>query len=267
MDLNPQYLSALDQFLQFRNIPTDEVIADDIADYLKKMKVEGRRPNTIKKHYAALKSCLKDEAKAIDWSVADKLPVTMTDGMSKVTRKVDPLRPDIHLEVIRRLCPDNLTGHRDEAMFSMASAWAIGRGVVEIWSNTIERHERGFVWKSNIMPIQTKGFEAVRRVMADRGVRAGDEKPLFVEIRKGQRPQSIALTGQTFSELTTKYAELAGFKGRFTADSWPIGSITYMMECGVPLPLIMRWTGLTAKAIGDLVQPSGETIHPQDLIA
>lgn len=264
--LNEQYKFTLDEFRKFRDIATADIVAEDIDDFLKQKKADGQSRYTITKKFAALKSCLYVEAEACDWVAARSLLIATIRGMPVGQVKSDPLHPHVHLEPICALCLDNLTGHRDEAIFRVASAWAMGRGAADILCDEIEECETGLRYRNNIIPTGKKAFFALRRVMADRGIRAGDHAPLFVNIRKGQRP-SERLTDQSINDLTKKYAERAGFQGRFTAHSWSIGSITFMVERGVTPDRIMRWTGMSSRAIAEIVRPSEDATRPQDLIA
>lgn len=273
MDLNPQYLPSLDRILQFRNMPIAEYLAEDIGDHLKQMKADGWSRALVRKECSAIKSCIKAEAKAVDWEIVSELLRGVIADMSKVQRKSDPVRPDEHLEQLIAQCDDTLRGHRNECLLRTASALAIGRAVVYLRCDEIEKRENdiGYLVRGKPFNKGTKAYRALRKWMNDLGVNPGDDVPLFVRIvgTKNQRPFAVdkPLSDQSFNDILQEHAGECGIEGNITSLGMRSGAITYQNEQGVTVDRIARWTGISDQSVAKNVRPSSATARPQDLIA
>ena len=233
-----QFAKYLEENEENYNQLTDE----EIKEYIKYMEKIGKKPSTISRGLASIRSFYQYEVKN---KLIEKDP---TDGIQspKIEKRVPNVLTSNEVALLLEQ-PKNvdLKGTRDKAMLEFA--YATGMRVTEIISLNVEdvNLETGYVTckngkKERTIPIGNMSLKALKDYIANaRGTMIKDEneKALFVNVN-GQR-----LTRQGFWKIIKYYKEQAHIEKDITPHVLRHSFATHLLQNGADLKSIQTMLG------------------------
>ena len=235
-------LKQFEQYLETSEEEYKEMTDEGIKDYIKYMQEEGKKPSTISRGLASIRSFYQYEAKN---KVVEKDP---TEGIQspKIEKRVPSVLTSNEVALLLDQ-PKNvdLKGTRDKAMLEFA--YATGMRVTEIISLDIDDidFKEGFVNcrkanKQRIIPLGKMSLKALKEYTDHAReilLKNDEEKALFVNVN-GQR-----LTRQGFWKIIKYYKEQAHISKDITPHVLRHSFATHLLQNGADLKSIQTMLG------------------------
>ena len=219
-----------------------EITDDGIREYIEHMQEIGKKPSTISRGLASIRSFYQYEAKN---KVVEKDP---TEGIQspKIEKRVPSVLTSSEVALLLDQPKDvDLKGTRDKAMLEFA--YATGMRVTEIISLNIEdvNLEQGYATcrngkKERTVPIGNMSLKALKEYIQnarDIMIKDENEKALFVNVN-GQR-----LTRQGFWKIIKYYKEQAHIEKDITPHVLRHSFATHLLQNGADLKSIQTMLG------------------------
>ena len=235
-------LKQFEKYLEISEEKYKDLTDEGIKDYIKYMQEEGKKPSTISRGLASIRSFYQYEAKN---KVVEKDP---TEGIQspKIEKRVPSVLTSNEVALLLDQ-PKNvdLKGTRDKAMLEFA--YATGMRVTEIISLNVEdiNLETGYatcknVKKERTVPIGEMSLKALKDYMLNARqtmIKDDNEKALFVNVN-GQR-----LTRQGFWKIIKYYKEQAHIDKDITPHVLRHSFATHLLQNGADLKSIQTMLG------------------------
>ena len=219
-----------------------EVTNDGIKEYIEHMQEIGKKPSTISRGLASIRSFYQYEAKN---KVVEKDP---TEGIQspKIEKRVPSVLTSSEVALLLDQPKDvDLKGTRDKAMLEFA--YATGMRVTEIISLNIEdvNLETGYATcrngkKERTVPMGNMSLKALKEYVLEARptmIRDDNEKALFVNVN-GQR-----LTRQGFWKIIKYYKDQAHIDKDITPHVLRHSFATHLLQNGADLKSIQMMLG------------------------
>ena len=235
-------LKQFKRYLEACELHYNRVKEEDVNDYIKELQQEGKKPSSISRCIASIRSfyqfALKNRKVKADPTAHVQSP--------KIEKRVPNVLTSKEVELLLDQPKDvDLKGTRDKAMLEFA--YATGMRVTEIISLNIEdvNLDEGYVTckhgnKQRNTPLGTMSLKALREYIEDaRGVLIKDEneKALFVNVN-GTR-----LTRQGFWKIIKYYKEQAHITKDITPHVLRHSFATHLLQNGADLKAIQPMLG------------------------
>ena len=235
-------LKQFEKYLETSEEEYQDLTSEGIKDYIRYMKEEGKKPSTISRGLASIRSFYQYEAKN---KIVEKDP---TEGIQspKIEKRVPSVLTSNEVALLLDQ-PKNvdLKGTRDKAMLEFA--YATGMRVTEIISLNVEdiNLESGYATckngkKERTVPIGEMSLKALKDYMINARntmIRDDNEKALFVNVN-GQR-----LTRQGFWKIIKYYKEQAHIDKDITPHVLRHSFATHLLQNGADLKSIQTMLG------------------------
>ena len=235
-------LKQFEKYLETSGEKYKDLTDEGIKDYIKYMQDEGKKPSTISRGLASIRSFYQYEAKN---KVVEKDP---TEGIQspKIEKRVPSVLTSHEVALLLDQ-PKNvdLKGTRDKAMLEFA--YATGMRVTEIISLNVEdiNLETGYATckngkKERTVPIGEMSLKALKDYMLNARhtmIKDDNEKALFVNVN-GQR-----LTRQGFWKIIKYYKEQAHIDKDITPHVLRHSFATHLLQNGADLKSIQTMLG------------------------
>ena len=235
-------LKQFEKYLEISEEKYKDLTDEGIKDYIKYMQEEGKKPSTISRGLASIRSFYQYEAKN---KVVEKDP---TEGIQspKIEKRVPSVLTSNEVALLLDQ-PKNvdLKGTRDKAMLEFA--YATGMRVTEIISLNVEdiNLETGYATckngkKERTVPIGEMSLKALKDYMLNARhtmIKDDNEKALFVNVN-GQR-----LTRQGFWKIIKYYKEQAHIEKDITPHVLRHSFATHLLQNGADLKSIQTMLG------------------------
>ncbi len=235
-------LKQFEKYLETSGEKYKDLTDEGIKDYIKYMQDEGKKPSTISRGLASIRSFYQYEAKN---KVVEKDP---TEGIQspKIEKRVPSVLTSNEVALLLDQ-PKNvdLKGTRDKAMLEFA--YATGMRVTEIISLNVEdiNLETGYATckngkKERTVPIGEMSLKALKDYMLNARhtmIKDDNEKALFVNVN-GQR-----LTRQGFWKIIKYYKEQAHIDKDITPHVLRHSFATHLLQNGADLKSIQTMLG------------------------
>ena len=235
-------LKQFEKYLEISEEKYKDLTDEVIKDYIKYMQEEGKKPSTISRGLASIRSFYQYEAKN---KVVEKDP---TEGIQspKIEKRVPSVLTSNEVALLLDQ-PKNvdLKGTRDKAMLEFA--YATGMRVTEIISLNVEdiNLETGYATckngkKERTVPIGEMSLKALKDYMLNARhtmIKDDNEKALFVNVN-GQR-----LTRQGFWKIIKYYKEQAHIDKDITPHVLRHSFATHLLQNGADLKSIQTMLG------------------------
>ena len=235
-------LKQFEKYLETSEEGYKDLTNEGIKDYIKYMQEEGKKPSTISRGLASIRSFYQYEAKN---KVVEKDP---TEGIQspKIEKRVPSVLTSNEVALLLDQ-PKNvdLKGTRDKAMLEFA--YATGMRVTEIISLNVEdiNLETGYATckngkKERTVPIGEMSLKALKDYMLNARhtmIKDDNEKALFVNVN-GQR-----LTRQGFWKIIKYYKEQAHIDKDITPHVLRHSFATHLLQNGADLKSIQTMLG------------------------
>ena len=235
-------LKQFEKYLEISEEKYKDLTDEGIKDYIKYMQEEGKKPSTISRGLASIRSFYQYEAKN---KVVEKDP---TEGIQspKIEKRVPSVLTSNEVALLLDQ-PKNvdLKGTRDKAMLEFA--YATGMRVTEIISLNVEdiNLETGYATckngkKERTVPIGEMSLKALKDYMLNARhtmIKDDNEKALFVNVN-GQR-----LTRQGFWKIIKYYKEQAHIDKDITPHVLRHSFATHLLQNGADLKSIQTMLG------------------------
>ena len=235
-------LKQFEKYLETSEEGYKDLTNEGIKDYIKYMQEEGKKPSTISRGLASIRSFYQYEAKN---KVVEKDP---TEGIQspKIEKRVPSVLTSNEVALLLDQ-PKNvdLKGTRDKAMLEFA--YATGMRVTEIISLNVEdiNLETGYATckngkKERTVPIGEMSLKALKDYMLNARqtmIKDDSEKALFVNVN-GQR-----LTRQGFWKIIKYYKEQAHIDKDITPHVLRHSFATHLLQNGADLKSIQTMLG------------------------
>ena len=235
-------LKQFEKYLETSGEKYKDLTDEGIKDYIKYMQNEGKKPSTISRGLASIRSFYQYEAKN---KVVEKDP---TEGIQspKIEKRVPSVLTSNEVALLLDQ-PQNvdLKGTRDKAMLEFA--YATGMRVTEIISLNVEdiNLETGYATckngkKERTVPIGEMSLKALKDYMLNARntiIKDDNEKALFVNVN-GQR-----LTRQGFWKIIKYYKEQAHIDKDITPHVLRHSFATHLLQNGADLKSIQTMLG------------------------
>ena len=235
-------LKQFEKYLEISEKKYKDLTDEGIKDYIKYMQEEGKKPSTISRGLASIRSFYQYEAKN---KVVEKDP---TEGIQspKIEKRVPSVLTSNEVALLLDQ-PKNvdLKGTRDKAMLEFA--YATGMRVTEIISLNVEdiNLETGYATckngkKERTVPIGEMSLKALKDYMLNARqtmIKDDNEKALFVNVN-GQR-----LTRQGFWKIIKYYKEQAHIDKDITPHVLRHSFATHLLQNGADLKSIQTMLG------------------------
>lgn len=235
-------LKQFKKYIEDCEIHYNRVKEEDIKDYIKEMQEEGKKPSSISRCIASIRSfyqfVLKNKKVKVDPTEHIQSPKIEKRTPSVLTSKEVELLLDQPKDV-------DLKGIRDKAMLEFA--YATGMRVTEIISLDITdvNLEDGFVTckngtKQRNIPLGTMSLKALKEYIEEARdilIKNENEKALFVNIN-GSR-----LTRQGFWKIIKYYKEQAHITKDITPHVLRHSFATHLLQNGADLKAIQTMLG------------------------
>ena len=235
-------LKQFEKYLETSGEKYKDLTDEGIKDYIKYMQNEGKKPSTISRGLASIRSFYQYEAKN---KVVEKDP---TEGIQspKIEKRVPSVLTSNEVALLLDQ-PKNvdLKGTRDKAMLEFA--YATGMRVTEIISLNVEdiNLETGYATckngkKERTVPIGEMSLKALKDYMLNARntiIKDDNEKALFVNVN-GQR-----LTRQGFWKIIKYYKEQAHIDKDITPHVLRHSFATHLLQNGADLKSIQTMLG------------------------
>ena len=235
-------LKQFEQYLETSEEEYKEMTDEGIKDYIKHMQEEGKKPSTISRGLASIRSFYQYEAKN------KKVEKDPTEGIQspKIEKRVPSVLTSNEVALLLDQ-PKNvdLKGTRDKAMLEFA--YATGMRVTEIISLNVEdiNLETGYATckngkKERTVPIGELSLKALKDYMLNARqtmIKDDNEQALFVNVN-GQR-----LTRQGFWKIIKYYKEQAHIDKDITPHVLRHSFATHLLQNGADLKSIQTMLG------------------------
>ncbi len=235
-------LKQFEKYLETSEEGYKDLTNEGIKDYIKYMQEEGKKPSTISRGLASIRSFYQYEAKN---KIVEKDP---TEGIQspKIEKRVPSVLTSNEVALLLEQ-PKNvdLKGTRDKAMLEFA--YATGMRVTEIISLNVEdiNLETGYATcrngkKERTVPIGEMSLKALKDYMLNARqtmIKDDSEKALFVNVN-GQR-----LTRQGFWKIIKYYKEQAHIDKDITPHVLRHSFATHLLQNGADLKSIQTMLG------------------------
>ena len=235
-------LKQFEKYLETSEEGYKDLTNEGIKDYIKYMQEEGKKPSTISRGLASIRSFYQYEAKN---KIVEKDP---TEGIQspKIEKRVPSVLTSNEVALLLEQ-PKNvdLKGTRDKAMLEFA--YATGMRVTEIISLNVEdiNLETGYATcrngkKERTVPIGKMSLKALKDYMLNARqtmIKDDNEKALFVNVN-GQR-----LTRQGFWKIIKYYKEQAHIDKDITPHVLRHSFATHLLQNGADLKSIQTMLG------------------------
>ena len=235
-------LKQFEKYLEISEEKYKDLTDEGIKDYIKYMQEEGKKPSTISRGLASIRSFYQYEAKN---KVVEKDP---TEGIQspKIEKRVPSVLTSNEVALLLDQ-PKNvdLKGTRDKAMLEFA--YATGMRVTEIISLNVDdiNLETGYATckngkKERTVPIGEMSLKALKDYMLNARqtmIKDDNEKALFVNVN-GQR-----LTRQGFWKIIKYYKEQAHIDKDITPHVLRHSFATHLLQNGADLKSIQTMLG------------------------
>ena len=235
-------LKQFEKYLETSEEKYKDLTDEGIKDYIKYMQEEGKKPSTISRGLASIRSFYQYEAKN---KVVEKDP---TEGIQspKIEKRVPRVLTSSEVALLLDQ-PKNidLKGTRDKAMLEFA--YATGMRVTEIISLNVEdiNLETGYATckngkKERTVPIGEMSLKALKDYMVNARhtmIKDDKEQALFVNVN-GQR-----LTRQGFWKIIKYYKEQAHIDKDITPHVLRHSFATHLLQNGADLKSIQTMLG------------------------
>ena len=235
-------LKQFRQYLEYREVHYNRIDEDIIKDYIKDLEEEGKKPSTISRCIASIRSFYQYSVKK------GKVKKDPTEKIQspKIEKRIPSVLTAKEVELLLEQPKDvDLKGKRDKAMLEFA--YATGMRVTEIISLDIDdiNLEEGFVTchhggKQRNIPLGKIALKAVQEYIEEaRDILIKDEKEtaLFVNIN-GKR-----LTRQGFWKIIKYYKEQAHISKDITPHVLRHSFATHLLQNGADLKAIQSMLG------------------------
>ena len=235
-------LKQFEKYLEISEEKYKDLTDEGIKDYIKYMQEEGKKPSTISRGLASIRSFYQYEAKN---KIVEKDP---TEGIQspKIEKRVPSVLTSNEVALLLDQ-PKNvdLKGTRDKAMLEFA--YATGMRVTEIISLNVDdiNLETGYATckngkKERTVPIGEMSLKALKDYMLNARhtmIKDDNEKALFVNVN-GQR-----LTRQGFWKIIKYYKEQAHIDKDITPHVLRHSFATHLLQNGADLKSIQTMLG------------------------
>ena len=235
-------LTQLKEYLLDNDKKYNKINEEDIKEYLKYLEEQGKKPSTISRMIASIRSFYQYEVKN------KKITQNPTDNIQspKIEKKAPCILTSDEVELLLEQPKDvDLKGIRDKAMLELA--YATGMRVTEIISLNIDdvNLENGnVVCKSTIrqrvIPLGKMSLSALKEYIENARnvlVKQDTEKALFVNLN-GKR-----LTRQGFWKIIKYYQEQAQITKDITPHTLRHSFATHLLQNGADLKSIQMMLG------------------------
>ena len=235
-------LKQFEKYIEDNGEDYVEVTNDGIKEYIEHMQEIGKKPSTISRGLASIRSFYQYEAKN---KVVEKDP---TEGIQspKIEKRVPSVLTSSEVALLLDQPKDvDLKGTRDKAMLEFA--YATGMRVTEIISLNIEdvNLETGYATcrngkKERTVPIGNMSLKALKEYVLEARptmIRDDNEKALFVNVN-GQR-----LTRQGFWKIIKYYKDQAHIDKDITPHVLRHSFATHLLQNGADLKSIQMMLG------------------------
>ncbi len=235
-------LKQFKRYIEACEVSYNHVKESDIKDYIKELEENGKKPSSISRCIASIRSfyqfVLKNKKIKVDPTQNIKSP--------KIEKRVPSVLTTKEVELLLNQPKDiDLKGIRDKAMLEFA--YATGMRVTEIISLNIDdvNLEEGYVNckygnKQRNIPLGTMSLKALREYVEDARdilVKTENEQALFVNIN-GTR-----LTRQGFWKIIKFYKEQAHINKEITPHVLRHSFATHLLQNGADLKAIQTMLG------------------------
>ena len=235
-------LKQFKKYLEDCELHYNRVKEEDIKDYVEDLQKQGKKPSSISRSIASIRSfyqfVLKNKKIKVDPTKNVKSP--------KIEKRVPSVLTSQEVELLLDQPKDvDLKGTRDKAMLEFA--YATGMRVTEIISLNIEdvNLEEGYVTckhdnKQRNIPLGKMSLNALTEYIEDARdilIKSEDEKALFVNIN-GTR-----LTRQGFWKIIKYYKEQAHITKDITPHVLRHSFATHLLQNGADLKAIQTMLG------------------------
>ena len=235
-------LKQFEKYIEKNEEDYSEITDEGIKTYINYMQEIGKKPSTISRGLASIRSFYQYELKN------KKVENDPTDGIQspKIEKRVPNVLTSNEVALLLEQ-PKNvdLKGIRDKAMLEFA--YATGMRVTEIISLNIEdiNLEQGYVTckngkKERTIPLGNMSLKALKEYIQDSRdilIKDEDEKALFVNVN-GQR-----LTRQGFWKIIKYYKEQAHIEKEITPHVLRHSFATHLLQNGADLKSIQTMLG------------------------
>ena len=235
-------LTQFKEYLLENDKKYNKIKEEDIKEYLKYLEEQEKKPSTISRMIASIRSFYQYEAKM------KKIVQNPTDNIQspKIEKKAPCILTSEEVELLLEQPKDvDLKGIRDKAMLEFA--YATGMRVTEIISLNIEDAdlENGNVVcksgsRQRVIPLGKMSLNALKEYIEDARdilVKSETEKALFVNLN-GKR-----LTRQGFWKIIKYYQEQAQITKDITPHTLRHSFATHLLQNGADLKSIQMMLG------------------------
>ena len=235
-------LKQFEKYIEDNGEDYAEVTNDGIKEYIEHMQEIGKKPSTVSRGLASIRSFYQYEAKN---KVVEKDP---TEGIQspKIEKRVPSVLTSSEVALLLDQPKDvDLKGTRDKAMLEFA--YATGMRVTEIISLNIEdvNLETGYATcrngkKERTVPMGNMSLKALKEYVLEARptmIRDDNEKTLFVNVN-GQR-----LTRQGFWKIIKYYKDQAHIDKDITPHVLRHSFATHLLQNGADLKSIQMMLG------------------------
>ena len=235
-------LKQFEKYIEDNGEDYAEVTNDGIKEYIEHMQEIGKKPSTVSRGLASIRSFYQYEAKN---KVVEKDP---TEGIQspKIEKRVPSVLTSSEVALLLDQPKDvDLKGTRDKAMLEFA--YATGMRVTEIISLNIEdvNLETGYATcrngkKERTVPMGNMSLKALKEYVLEARptmIRDDNEKALFVNVN-GQR-----LTRQGFWKIIKYYKDQAHIDKDITPNVLRHSFATHLLQNGADLKSIQMMLG------------------------
>ena len=235
-------LKQFKRYLEACEIHYNRVKEEDIKDYIKELQENGKKPSSISRCIASIRSFYQFILKR------KKIKVDPTANIQspKIEKRVPNVLTSKEVELLLNQPKDvDLKGTRDKAMLEFA--YATGMRVTEIISLNIDdvNLEEGYVTcktgnKQRNIPLGTMSLNALKEYIEEARnvlIKNEDEKALFVNINGGR------LTRQGFWKIIKYYKEQAHITKDITPHVLRHSFATHLLQNGADLKAIQIMLG------------------------
>ena len=235
-------LKQFKRYIEACELSYNHVKEEDIQDYIKELNEQGKKPSSISRCIASIRSfyqfVLKNKKIKVDPTQNIKSP--------KIEKRVPSVLTAKEVELLLNQPKDvDLKGIRDKAMLEFA--YATGMRVTEIISLNIDdvNLEEGYVKcrhasKERTIPLGTMSLQALREYIEEARdilVKTENEQALFVNVN-GSR-----LTRQGFWKIIKYYKEQAHITKDITPHVLRHSFATHLLQNGADLKAIQTMLG------------------------
>ena len=235
-------LKQFEKYLEEKQENYSELTNEGIKEYIKYMQEIGKKPSTISRGLASIRSFYQYETKN------KKTETDPTDGIQspKIEKRVPSVLTSKEVALLLNQPKDvDLKGTRDKAMLEFA--YATGMRVTEIISLNVEdvNLETGYATckngkKERTVPIGEMSLKALKEYIYNARntmIKNENEKALFVNVN-GQR-----LTRQGFWKIIKYYKEQAHIEKDITPHVLRHSFATHLLQNGADLKSIQTMLG------------------------